>query len=153
MRMCAPLLCAFVRISQPAAISGVVREGRMVREGPYPHRNYAVAEQLLLLRSKAKLTQAELAARAGVHRRSLQKWESGETYPTAVSLRDLIAALLALGVFAPGREQAEATELWQMVSRAAPQHLPPFDPGWFDQLQGKLIDNAPAPAAGGPRVD
>ena len=48
---------------------------------PYKERKYAVGQQLLTLRTRAKLTQTELAALVGVNRRSLQNWESGAGYP------------------------------------------------------------------------
>jgi transcriptional regulator with XRE-family HTH domain len=41
----------------------------------YLTRNYALGEYLLALRTRAKLTQAELAARLGVHRRRVQIFE------------------------------------------------------------------------------
>ena len=44
---------------------------------PYKERKYAVGQQLLTLRTRAKLTQTELAGLVGVNRRSLQNWESG----------------------------------------------------------------------------
>jgi hypothetical protein len=39
----------------------------MTTKQPYPTRNYAVGEYLLMLRSRAKLTESELGARIGVH--------------------------------------------------------------------------------------
>ena len=106
----------------------------MASKQTYPIRDYAVGQYVLTLRSRAKLTQAALADRIGVHRRSVQKWESGETYPTAENLRTLIAVLLPLGAFTPGQERVEAADLWQQVSRSAPQPLPFFDEVWFHQL-------------------
>lgn len=111
----------------------------------YPRRDYALGEYLMTLRSRTQLTQAELAARIGVHRRSVQKWESGETYPTAERLRALIALLLDLGVFAPDQELAEASDLWQRVRASAPQQLPFFDTVWFN----RLLVNRQTPAANG----
>ena len=78
----------------------------MASKQAYPSRDYAVGQYLLTLRSRGQLTQATLADRIGVHRRSVQKWESGETYPTADNLRTLIAVLLPLGAFTPGQERA-----------------------------------------------
>jgi transcriptional regulator with XRE-family HTH domain len=90
-----------------------------------------------------------MAARLGIHRRSVQKWESGETYPTAENLRALIAVLVAHDGFILGQEQAEAEALWQQVSEAAPQPLPPFDTAWFNQWLpvGQPQVDSPAPAA------
>jgi len=106
----------------------------MPSKQPYPARNYALGEYLLTLRSRTKLTQAELAARIGVHRRSVQKWESGATYPTAENLRPLIEVLIKLGVFTPGQERNAATDLWQRVSQGSPQQFPRFDAAWFEQV-------------------
>ncbi|MCB0209161.1 MAG: tetratricopeptide repeat protein, partial [Anaerolineae bacterium] len=109
----------------------------MASKQTYPIRNYTIGQYLLTLRSRAQLTQAALADRVGVHRRSVQKWESGETYPTVDNLRTLIAVLLPLNAFTPGQEHAEAVDLWQKVSESAPQPLPFFDTVWFNRL---LID-------------
>ena len=103
----------------------------------YPPRNYALGQALFALRSRTKLTQTEFATRIGLHRRSIQKWESGETYPTAENLRALLALLVDVAVFTPGQESAEAAALWQQVSEEAPQPLPRFDTAWFDQLLTK----------------
>lgn len=100
----------------------------------YPTRYYAVSEFLLTLRSRAGLTQAALAAQIGLHRRSVQKWESGETYPSADNLYALITCFLALGAFAATHEAEEAAALWALVSQHAPQQFPPFDRRWFEQL-------------------
>ena len=113
---------------------------------PYPARNYALGEYLLTLRSRTKLTQAELAARVGVHRRSIQKWESGETYPAAENLRPLIEVLINLGGFPPGEERTAAADLWQRVSQGSPQHFPLFDAAWLDQVLAAQLgaaSNAP----------
>lgn len=127
----------------------------MTPKQPYPTRHYAVSEFLFTLRSRAKLTQAALAAQMGVHRRSVQKWESGESYPTAENLHTLIGIFMKLGVFAPEQEQAEAAALWHLVSQHAPQQLPPFDTRWFDQLLLARTSDLPraqpfAPKSGNP---
>lgn len=130
----------------------------MAPKQSYPIRNYAVGQILLTLRSRAKLTQSEFAARIGIHRRSVQKWESGETYPTAENLRALIAVLIPLGVFIPGQERDEAADLWQQVSEATPQQLPLFDTAWFGQLlaarsTGEPGDRGAATRATAPAAD
>src|SRR5512138_3247302 len=75
----------------------------MGRHLPYKPRNYAVGQTLLTLRSRTKLTQAELATLVGVNRRSIQHWENGEAYPKEDGLQRLIAVFLAQGVFTPGQ--------------------------------------------------
>src|SRR5262245_42396191 len=110
----------------------------------YPTRNYGVGQYLFTLRSRAKLTQAELASQIGVHRRSVQNWESGETYPTAENLRALIALLITVDAFTSGQEHDEATDLWQKVSQAAPHPFPLFDTAWFNQLLAGHTTGGPA---------
>lgn len=114
----------------------------------YPARNYAVGRLLFTLRSRARLTQAQLASRIGIHRRSIQKWESGESYPNADNLRNLISVWMELGVFTPGQEANEVAELWQQVSQDAPQPLPHFDQAWFARLPmpRQVAAEAPTPA-------
>ena len=132
----------------------------MALDPPDPTRSDTAGAYLLLLRSRARLTQTELAAQLGIHRRSVQKWESGETYPTAERVRDLIVLLLARGGFTPGQEGAEATTLWQRVRQATGQARPLFDAPWFARvLATRPTPEGPDPAAaepavaGGPRVD
>src|SRR5262245_37706558 len=100
----------------------------------YPTRNYAVGQHLLTWRNRAKLTQLELASLLGFHRRSLKKWESGESYPSAENLRAFIAVLFTGGAFTPGQEYDQANDLWQRVSEATSHPFPLFDTAWFDQL-------------------
>lgn len=64
------------------------------------------------------LTQAELAQQIGVHRRSVQNWETGESYPKTDVLRRLIALFLQHHAFAPGRECEEAAAFWRIVAQA-----------------------------------
>jgi transcriptional regulator with XRE-family HTH domain len=107
-------------------------------------RAYEVSQYLLMLRSRARLTQSELGALMGLHRRSVQKWESGESYPTVEHLRSLIAAYLARGVFTYSREHEEAALLWCLVSQQAPQSLPPFEDCWRAVLREALDVNRAA---------
>jgi transcriptional regulator with XRE-family HTH domain len=114
----------------------------------HPPKHDAIGQYLLLLRSRARLTQSELATQIGVHRRSIQKWETGETYPSAENLRALIALLIDLGAFTSGQEGSEAAGLWLSASQDVPQPLEPFDPAWFDQLlDAHTGDSAPSSAA------
>src|ERR1700680_4344041 len=92
--------------------------------------------QGLLLRHRGRtgLTQRELAARAGVSKRTLQDWEAGVSYPGVERLQALIAAFLSAGGQAVGREAVEAQELWSAALREAPRLHTPFDPTWFNAL-------------------
>ena len=57
----------------------------MAVDRPDPAESFR--SQLLLYRSRSRLTQREFAARAGVHFRSVQDWETGANLPTAERLR------------------------------------------------------------------
>src|SRR3982751_6561840 len=97
----------------------------------YRERRYAFGEQLLLLRTRVALTQIALAEQIGVHRRSVQNWETGVSYPKAETLQRLIAVFLRLGGFTPGNEREEAHVLWSQAAQDGPQTLPAFDQVWF----------------------
>ena len=43
--------------------------------------SYDLGNHLLILRTRIALTQIALAEAIGVHRRSVQKWETGLSYP------------------------------------------------------------------------
>ena len=51
----------------------------------------AIGRRLLTLRTLSGLTQANLAERVGVSKRSILKWESGAAYPNEAHLRRLLA--------------------------------------------------------------
>src|SRR5262245_2334846 len=105
----------------------------------------------LRLRGRAGLTQRELAAGAGVSERAVQTWEAGLSYPSAPSLRRLVALYLARGAFGAGREREEAAALWAAALAEAPRLNETFDPAW---LAGLLVgggDGAGAAARAGPR--
>jgi WD40 repeat protein/class 3 adenylate cyclase/DNA-binding XRE family transcriptional regulator len=108
----------------------------------YRERNYAFGQQLLTLRTRAALTQIALAEHIGVNRRSVQNWETGESYPKAETLHRLIALFLAQGVFTEGQETEEATQLWELASQTAPHSLGAFDAASFARL---LSERASAP--------
>jgi transcriptional regulator with XRE-family HTH domain len=80
------------------------------------------------------MTQCQLAERLGIHRRSVQEWELGATYPNRQRLEELIQVLLEAGGFQSGEETAEAQALWAAVHRAAPRAHAPFDTAWFARL-------------------
>jgi transcriptional regulator with XRE-family HTH domain len=86
---------------------------------------------LLRHRGRTGLTQRELAARIGAHRRTIQDWEAGVNHPNAAMLEALIGVLLDAGGLAAGREVAEAEGLWTAVNREAPRMQTPFDAEWW----------------------
>ena len=53
----------------------------MSNQRAYRRVNYAFGNQLLQLRTRVALTQIALAVQVGVHRRSVQNWETGVSYP------------------------------------------------------------------------
>ncbi len=59
----------------------------------------SIAENILVTRTAAKLTQEQLAAAVGVSRQTVAKWESGETSP---DLEHAAALAEALGVTIDG---------------------------------------------------
>src|SRR4051794_9636144 len=118
--------------------------------GTYKPRKYEVGEQLLALRTRAKLTQVELAALVGVSHRSVQGWEAGAAYPHEDNLQRLISIFLTHGALTPGQEHDEAFHLWQQVDQDAPRRIARFDEKWFADLlatyqQGDRQGLAPEP--------
>src|ERR1700694_5450546 len=85
---------------------------------------------LLRHRGRTGLTQRQLASRIGVHRRSIQCWETGGNYPSAVRLQAVIAAFLQTHGFTAGYEAAEAEALWVAALREAPRMAISFDYEW-----------------------
>jgi len=117
----------------------------MATHRPYRERRYAFGEQLLTLRTRVSLTQIELADLIGVHRRSVQNWESGESYPKAEMLQRLIAIFLRQRAFTAGQERKEAQALWDQAALDGPHLLPAFDEVWFARTLA-LHTAAPVPA-------
>src|SRR6266545_1119405 len=118
----------------------------------YKARDYAVGEQVLALRMRADLRQAELAALLQVSQRSIHNWENGEAYPSAVHLRQLLALAQQRGLFTPGHEHQEAQHLWTLVGERTSKPLGRFDPAWFESLPSasRTVPRAEAPATDTP---
>jgi WD40 repeat protein/transcriptional regulator with XRE-family HTH domain len=105
---------------------------------------------LLRHRGRTGLTQGQLAERVGVHRRSVQEWEIGVTYPTAARLEALVRVLLEADGLTAGQEETEARALWAAVQRDAAHAHASFDASWFARLQAeRAASHAPEPASGG----
>jgi DNA-binding XRE family transcriptional regulator len=117
----------------------------MGRKRHYRARDYAFGEQLLTLRMRAELLQAELAALLQVSQRTIHNWENGEACPSETHLRHLLALAQQRGLFTPGREQPEAEHLWRLVGERTTRPLGPFDPAWFASL--------PCPSGTVPRTE
>ena len=106
----------------------------MASHGSYRELRYEFGNQILTLRTRAALTQSQLAEQVGVHRRSVQNWETGESYPKADTLQRLIAVLLRHAAFTAGEEHTEAQALWSQVEQDGPHPLPAFDDAWFARV-------------------
>jgi WD40 repeat protein len=74
----------------------------------------------------------------------VQDWEAGGTLPSAERLEALLRALLEVGGLTPGREMAEAFDLWTAVERESPRMHTPFDQTWFASLLSALAPPAVA---------
>lgn len=106
-------------------------------------------ELLLMYRNRTGLTRAEMAARLGLKSfRMLQYWEGDYSLPKPQHLRKLLEIFVQHRVFMPGKELAEAGQLWQAVKKsfdARPDSYrayPIFDAHWFAAL---LESPPPAP--------
>src|SRR5258706_5884839 len=127
----------------------------------YRDHKYELGTQLLLLRRRIALTQIALAEQLGVHRRSVQNWETGVSYPRAEMLQRLIAVFLQYHAFTLGNERAEAHALWDQAAHDRLHPLPAFDEVWFartlalhttvpvpvDRELEVAVGSAPPPAA------
>jgi transcriptional regulator with XRE-family HTH domain len=79
------------------------------------HRSDSFRGLLLRHRGRTGLIQRDLAARAGVGRRSVQDWETGLNHPTAERLKALIRAFLEAGGLTQVREASEARDSSSIV--------------------------------------
>jgi WD40 repeat protein/transcriptional regulator with XRE-family HTH domain len=114
------------------------------------HGQERFAGLLLRYRLRARLTQRELAIRAGVNMRTVQGWETGVMYPAAERLQTLLASLLEAGGFNSGHELEEAQELWAAVEHEAPRAHPAFERDWFLAQLAERRGTRPTPAAAAP---
>src|SRR5258708_15030664 len=97
----------------------------------YKQRDFDFAQQLAMLRRRARLTQEEMALRIGVTGKSIRNWEGGSNYPKEFHLRKLIGLYLDHNVFAPGQEREEACLLWELTREHNPNRIGSFDERWF----------------------
>src|SRR5947209_8350670 len=97
----------------------------------YRELRFEFGRQVLTLRTRAALTQTEFAREIGVHRRSVQNWETGESYPKGDALQCMLVVLLKHQALTAGQEQDEAKTLWNQVAQDGPHVLASFDDAWF----------------------
>ncbi len=119
----------------------------------YQDRKYEVGQRLLILRTRTRLTQTDLAGLIRVNRRSVHNWEAGAAYPKEDRLQRLIAIFLEYSAFIPGREREEAETLWEQVSQDAPRPLPLFDVPWFERLLAARSTAPTSPSEFSPATD
>ena len=95
----------------------------------YGERDYAFGQRILTLRTQIGLTQTGLAELLHISRRAVTEWESGNSYPKAARLQQLITLGVRASAFPPGREAKEIRVLW----KAAHQKVQ-LDEAWLASL-------------------
>jgi WD40 repeat protein len=108
-------------------------------------------------RGRTRLTQRELAVRAGASRRSIQDWESGVSCPDAGHLRAVVGVLLQEGGFSEEHALAEVEALWAAAMRETSRLRAPFDRGWFESIRPRrrpsaALQEPPDAGSGSPRT-
>src|SRR5690242_17972660 len=122
----------------------------------YRDRDYAFGQAMLTLRTAIGLTQAGLAKHLGISRKAVGEWEAGLTYPKVEYLKAFIALAAQQQAFPLGHEEEEIRAFWH----AAHQKVL-LDEAWLGALLSHMKafpafqsdERAPAPSAGGLRVD
>lgn len=92
----------------------------------YHERDYAFGQMMLTVRTRAGLTQAELAKNLGISRKAVGDWERGSSYPQAKNLKQFIAFAIQHRAFPTGRMVEEVRAMWE----SAHQKMP-FDETWL----------------------
>src|SRR6266849_6269460 len=132
----------------------------------YSERDYAFGQAMLTLRTAIGLTQADLAQRLRVSRKTIGRWEGGFSYPKAEHLKALLAFAVGQQAFPSGREEEEVRALWhaahqkvlldepwlQRLLGTQRPRLALVAPRPVEQTPGAEHDSAPQ-ALGEPRVD
>ncbi len=78
----------------------------------YGELDYAFGQVMLTLRTNAGLTQAALAERLGVSRRTVAGWEAGSSYPKAEHLTAFLVICVRASIFPAGHEVEQIRSLW-----------------------------------------
>ena len=107
---------------------------------------------LLMLRTRAGLTQSEMGSLIGLSGRMIINWEAGYNLPRPEALRRVIELLLNRGVFTRGKENQEALKLWQGFKdlydnrrgRSFNTAYPLFDEAWFNALLTRATNVIPS---------
>lgn len=78
----------------------------------YREHDYAFGQQMLVLRTAARLTQMQLAEHLAVSRRAVSNWEAGKSYPKFHHLRQFIHLCVEHKAFPVGNEAQAIRDLW-----------------------------------------
>jgi predicted ATPase/transcriptional regulator with XRE-family HTH domain len=103
--------CQLISAHIPVVLS-VTQLWSGMKRTSYREYDYGFGQLILTMRSAMGLTQAGLAQKLGLSRRSIADWEAGAKYPKAAHLRHLIVLAVAQRAFHAGREAEEIRELW-----------------------------------------
>ena len=114
----------------------------------------SIATNIRMLRKKAKLTQIELAEKAGISIATLRRWEAGETTPNGTRIielanilgvmpDDIVAGGDGREITSPARlllpSSARANGMLVFEGEGTRIELPPTERGY--ELFSKLVDN------------
>ena len=114
----------------------------------YTTYDYAFGLLFHRLRKQAGLTQAALATMIEVSERTIQKWESGKSYPTTRHRRQLLTIFVKHHAFIVGKELEEGEAFWAHVQQHTSHLMQPLDHLWFagllrEQQQQELLASFP----------
>jgi WD40 repeat protein/transcriptional regulator with XRE-family HTH domain len=98
----------------------------------YDELDYAFGQMMLTLRANAGLTQAALAERLGVSRRTVAGWEAGSAYPKTEHLKAFLELCVQQQAFPAGHKAEQIRTLWH----AARQKVL-LDETWLAELLGR----------------
>ncbi|QPC81324.1 helix-turn-helix domain-containing protein [Phototrophicus methaneseepsis] len=96
---------------------------------PYRDQDYAFGQMMLTLRMAIGLTQAELARKLHVSRRTVGSWEAGSKYPKLENLKQFITLAVENRAFTGDSQVDEIRTLWK-----ASQQKVLFDEAWLTAL-------------------
>jgi WD40 repeat protein/DNA-binding XRE family transcriptional regulator len=114
----------------------------------YREHDYAFGQQMLVLRTAARLTQMQLAELLAVSRRAVSNWEAGKSYPKFQHLRQFIRLCVEHNAFPVGKEAQAIRDLWR-----ASRPKVALDEHWLHALLQSIPASLHAPDhAAGPTV-
>src|SRR5579859_2560748 len=90
-----------------------------MRTTTYGERDAAFGQAMLTLRTAIGLTRGELANHLCVSRQTVEKWETGRSYPKAQHLKEAIVLAFQRQAFPVGHEAEEIRALWKVAHQKA----------------------------------